>query len=66
MEGISAFLGMEGRGGMDINLQSPPPPIAMNALLLSQRQGSKRACNLIDSSHPRVPNYVVGRDRGEE
>jgi hypothetical protein len=57
MEGISEFLEMEGRGG---------PPMAFDAPLPSQRQGSKRTCNLSVSSHPKVPNYRIGRDRGEE
>jgi len=66
MEGISEFVGMEGRGGMEINSRSPPPPMAIDAPLPSQRQGSKRAHNLSVSSHPRVPNYTIGWDRGEE
>jgi hypothetical protein len=44
----------------------PPLPMANDALLPSQRQGSKRACNLSVSSCPRVPNYTIGRNRGEE
>jgi hypothetical protein len=66
MEGISEFLEMEGRGGMEINSCSPPPPTAIDAPLPSRRRGSKRAHNLSVSSHPRVPNYTIGRDRGEE
>jgi hypothetical protein len=67
MEGISEFLEMEGRGGMEINsLFLPPPLMAFDAPLPSQRPGSKRACNLSVSSRPRVPNYMIGRDRGEE
>jgi hypothetical protein len=67
MEGISVFVGMEGKGEMEIKFHCPPPPpMAMNAPLPSRRQGSKRACNLIVSSHPRVPNYMIGRDRGDE
>jgi hypothetical protein len=66
MEGISEFLEMEGRGGMEINSHSPPPPMAIDALLPSRRQGSKRACNLSVSSRLRVHNYTIGRDRGEE
>ena len=49
-KGISAFLKMEGRGGMEINSRSPPPLMAIDAPLPSQRQGSsKRANNLSDS-----------------
>jgi hypothetical protein len=44
----------------------PPLPMAIDATLPSQRQDSKRACNLSGFSHPRVPNYTIGRDRGEE
>ncbi len=44
----------------------PSQPKAMKAPLSSRRQGSKRAHNLSVSSHPRVPNYTIGRDRGEE
>jgi hypothetical protein len=35
-------LEMEGRGGMKINSLSPPPPMAIDASLPSQRQGSKK------------------------
>jgi hypothetical protein len=66
MERISEFLEMEGRGGMGINSFSLPCQMAIDAPLPSQRQGSKRACNLSVSSHPRVPNYTIGRHRGEE
>jgi hypothetical protein len=64
MEGISKFLEMEGRGGMEMNSRSPPPPMEIDAPLPSQRQGSKRAHSLSVSSHPRVPNNTMGRDRG--
>ncbi len=66
MEGISEFLEMEGKGGMEMNSHSPPPPMAIDALLPSQRKDSKRARNLSVSSHPRVSNYTIGRNRGEE
>jgi hypothetical protein len=66
MEGISAFVEIEGSGGMEIIFFSPPLPKEMNAPLPSQRQGSKRACNLIVSSRSRVTTYLIGRDRGEE
>jgi hypothetical protein len=44
----------------------PPLLMAIDAPLSSQRRGSKRARNLSVSSRPRVPNYMIGRDRGEE
>ncbi len=56
--------GVDGRGGMEINFRSPTLPMVMHAPLPSQRQGSKRACNLSVSSHPRVLNGRIGRDRG--
>jgi hypothetical protein len=48
------------------NFPLPPLPMAIDASLRSRRQGSKRARNLSVSSCPRVPNYTIGRDRGEE
>jgi hypothetical protein len=66
-EGISVFVGVEGIGGMEINSCSPPPPWRL--MLPCQAKGkasSKRACNLSVSSRPRVPNYKIGQDRGEE
>jgi hypothetical protein len=55
MEGISVFLRMEGREGIEIDSCPPPQSKTIDALLLSQRQGSKRARNLIVSRHPRTP-----------
>jgi hypothetical protein len=52
MEEISALAGMGGREEMEINSCSPPPQMVIDALLLSRRQGSKRACNLMDSYVP--------------
>jgi hypothetical protein len=48
---------------MEINSRSPLQPMTIDAPLPSQRQGSERACNLSVSSHLRVPNYRIGRDR---
>jgi hypothetical protein len=59
--GISAFLKMEGRGGMEINSCSPPP-LAIDAPLPSRRLGSKRARNLMDSWRPR--SLTTHGDRG--
>jgi hypothetical protein len=38
-------------------------PMVVIALLPFQRQGSKRACNLSDSSCPRDLGYKIGKDR---
>jgi hypothetical protein len=58
---ISAFAGMEGSGGMEINFHSLPANGDD-----SSAAKPKASHNLIVSSRHRVSNYVIGRDRGEE
>jgi hypothetical protein len=65
MEGISEFLEMEGRGGMEINSHSPP---CQWRLMLCCHAKGKAAKGLVICQSPHVPdpNYTIGRNRGEE
>jgi hypothetical protein len=53
-------------GGIGINPHSPPAIGDVSSTAEPKARQQKRAQNLTVSSHPRVPSYAIGRDRGEE
>jgi hypothetical protein len=57
-KGIGAFLKMKGRGGMEINFLSPPPP--MGLMLRCRAEGEAVAKGLVTCQTPTssIPNYT--------
>ncbi len=66
MVGISLFAVVVVGGGIGINPHSPPAIGDDGSTAESKARQQKGLDNLSVSSHPRVPSYAIGRDRGEE
>jgi hypothetical protein len=63
MEGISKFLEMEGRGGMEINYRSPPRQWRLMLLCQAKEEAAK---GLVTCQSPHVPESLTTRWGGIE